>query len=115
MNESEARELQRKAQKAGLNEATLIRLLVLGYQPKAMPSDNFHEFMNRIAALADSMNQIARQANDLGLLDTAYYKQQAEQLQQFELNVYEHFMSPGKTVIMAGNEQNSLEKKFCLP
>lgn len=88
--------MQRKSQKAGMSESALIRLLVSGYEPKAMPTDSFHEFMSRIADLADSMNQIARQANALGLLDAAYYKQQAEQLQQFELDVYEHFMLPDK-------------------
>ena len=95
-DKAEAQSLARKAKKSGLSEAALVRLLVSGYEPKALPDDSFHEFIRQIAALGNSMNQIARKANALGLLDAPYYKQQAEQLTKFELDVYERFMLPDK-------------------
>lgn len=88
--------MKRKAKKAGMTEAALMRSLVSGYEPKATPDDSFHDFMRQIAALGNSMNQIARKANSLGLLDALYYRQQAEQLAKFELDVYERFMMPNK-------------------
>lgn len=94
---TEAQTLARKAKKAGMSEAALIRSLVSGYEPKAFPDDSFHDFMRQIAALGNSMNQIARKANALGFIDAPYYKQQAELVAKFELDVYERFMSPDKT------------------
>ena len=98
MNKSEAQSLKSKAKKAGITEAALIRLLVSGYEPKETPDERFFDFMRQLAALGNSMNQIARKANALGLLDAPYYKQQAEMLQRFELDVYEYFMSPDKVM-----------------
>ena len=97
MNKSEAESLARKAKKAGLTEAALVRFLVTGYEPKEKPDDRFYDAMRQLAALGDSMSQIARKANALGLLDAPYYKQQAEQLQQFQLEVRRHFILPDKT------------------
>jgi len=96
MNESEAQSLSRKAKKVGMTEAALMRSLVSGYEPKSLPDDTFHDFMRQIAALGNSMNQIARKANAIGLLDAPYYKQQAELVEKFELDVYERFMLPDK-------------------
>ena len=96
-DKSEAQDLARKAKKAGLSESALVRQLVCGYAPREKPDDHFFEVMRQLAALGNSMNQIARKANALGLLDAPYYKQQAEQLQRFELDVYAWFMLPDKT------------------
>ena len=95
-DKSETQTLQRKAKAVGMTEAALIRSLVSGYEPKALPDDSFHDFMRQIAALGNSMNQIARKANALGILDAPYYKQQAELVAKFELDVYERFMLPDK-------------------
>lgn len=97
MSKSEAQTLKRKAKNAGMTEAALMRSFVSGYEPKPLPDDSFHDFMRQIAALGNSMNQIARKANALGLLDAPYYKQQAEQLARFELDVYARFMAPDKS------------------
>ena len=96
MNEAEDQVLKRKAKIAGLSESALVRSLVCGYSPREKPDDRFFEVMRQLAALGNSMNQIARRANALGLLDALYYKEQAEQLQQFELDVYAQFMLPDK-------------------
>lgn len=95
-DKSEATDLAVKSKKAGLTESALIRSLVSGYAPKEKPDDRFYEAMRQIAALGNSMNQIARKANALGLLDAPYYKQQAEQLQQFYLEIRRHFTLPDK-------------------
>ena len=93
---SEAESLTRKAKKAGLTEAALVRSLVSGYAPKEKPDDRFYDVMRQLSAIGNSMNQIARKANALGLLDAPYYKQQAEQLQQFQLEIRRHYILPDK-------------------
>ena len=95
-DKSEAQDLARKAKKAGLSQSALVRHLVRGYSPREKPDDRFFEVMRQLAALSDSMNQIARKANALGLVDAQYYRQQAEQLQQFEIDVYARFTLPDR-------------------
>ena len=96
MNKSEALSLVRKAKKAGLTEAALIRSLVSGYEPKEKPDDRFYDVMRQLSAIGNSMNQIARKANSLGFIDATEYERQAELLQQFQLDVRRHFILPGK-------------------
>ena len=96
MNKPEALSLARKAKKAGLTEAALIRSLVSGYEPKEKPDDRFYDVMRQLSAIGNSMNQIARKANALGFIDALEYKQQADLLQQFQLEVRRHFILPDK-------------------
>jgi len=96
LNADEHRRLKRHAQKCGYSQAAYIRALLDRSVPKEKPDDRFYEVMRQLAALGNSMNQIARKANALGLLDAPYYRQQAEQLQQFRLELREHFILPEK-------------------
>lgn len=95
-DKSEAQSLTRKAKKAGLTEAALVRSLVSGYEPKEKPDDRFYDVMRQLSAIGNSMNQIARKANALGFIDAPEYERQAQQLQQFQLEVRRHFILPDK-------------------
>ena len=107
---SEALSLARKAKKAGLSEAALVRYLVSGYEPREKPDDRFYDVMRELSAIGNSMNQIARKANSIGLLDAPYYKQQADLLQQFQLEVRRHFILPEKTKCRQHSNENQLEE-----
>ena len=96
LNADEHQRLKRHAQKSGYSQAAYIRALLDKSIPKERPDDRFYEVMRQLAALGNSMNQIACKANTIGLLDASYYKQQAEQLHQFRLEVREHFILPEK-------------------
>ena len=96
LNADEHLKLKRYAKKTGYSQAAYIRALLDKSVPKEKPDDRFYEAMRQLSAIGNSMNQIARKANAIGLLDAPYYRQQAELLQRFELDVYEHFMLPEK-------------------
>jgi hypothetical protein len=98
LNADEHSKLKRHAQKIGYSQAAYIRALLNKSVPKEKPDDRFYEAMRQLAALGNSMNQIARKANAIGLLDAPYYKQQAEQLQRFQLEIREHFILPDKAL-----------------
>ena len=53
---AEAQELQRKAKKACLSEAGLIRLLIKGYEPKEKPDERFYDVMRELSAIAMMQN-----------------------------------------------------------
>jgi len=94
LNADEHKKLIKYSQKTGYSKAAYFRSLLNNRVPKEKPDDRFYEVMRQLSAIGNSMNQIARKANALGLLDAPYYKQQAEQLQQFQLEVREHFILP---------------------
>lgn len=103
-DKTEAESLTRKAKKAGLTEAALIRSLVSGYEPKEKPDDRFYDVMRQLSAIGNSMNQIARKANSLGFIDAPEYERQARLLQQFQLEVRRYFILPGR--VLAGSPKS---------
>ena len=60
----EAQDLQKKAKKACLTEAALIRLLIRGYEPREKPDDRFYDVIRRMCAIGNSLNQIASKASE---------------------------------------------------
>ena len=81
---SEAQELQRKAKKACLSEAGLIRLLIKGYEPKEKPDDRFYDVMRELSAIGNNINQLAAKANTLGFIDAPMLKNEAEKWNKFQ-------------------------------
>ena len=62
----EAQDLQKKAKKACLTEAALIRLLIRGYEPREKPDERFYDAMRELSAIGNNINQIARAVNARG-------------------------------------------------
>jgi len=94
LNADEHKKLKKYAKKTGYSQAAYFRSLLNNRVPKEKPDDSFYEVMRQLSALGNSMNQIARKANALGFIDAPEYRRQAEQLQQFQLDVRRHFILP---------------------
>ena len=94
---AEAQELQRKAKKACLSEAGLIRLLIKGYEPKEKPDDRFYDVMRELSAIGNNINQLAAKANTLGFIDAAMLKNEAEKWNKFQAEVERHYLRPDKS------------------
>lgn len=94
VDRQEAQLLQKKAKKAGVSEAALLRSLLLGYQPAEKPDDRFYEAMRQMSAIGNSLNQLARKANALGFIDAPAYRREAERWNRFQLEVKERFLLP---------------------
>ena len=74
LNETEKAKLKSNAKKVGLNESAYLRSLIMGYKPKEQPSDKFYEDMKQLRGISININQIARKANSLGIVDAPFYK-----------------------------------------
>ena len=94
---AEAQELQRKAKKACLSEAGLIRLLIKGYEPKEKPDDRFYDVMRELSAIGNNINQLAAKANTLGFIDAPILKNEAEKWNKFQAEVERHYLRPDKS------------------
>lgn len=94
---AEAQELQRKAKKACLSEAGLIRLLIKGYEPKEKPDDRFYDVMRELSAIGNNINQLAAKANTLGFIDAPMLKNEAEKWNKFQAEVERTYLRPEKS------------------
>lgn len=83
LNEKEKAKLKSNAKKVGLNESAYLRSLIMGYKPKEQPSDKFYEDMKQLRGISININQIARKANSLGIVDAPFYRKTYQKLNEF--------------------------------
>lgn len=93
----EAQDLQKKAKKACLPEAALVRLLLCGYEPKEKPDDRFYDAMREFSAIGNNIHQISVKANALGFIDTQKLNSELERLHKFQADVERQFLRPGES------------------
>ena len=96
LNEQENNRLKENAKKAGLSESGYIRNLILGYKLKEQPTEIIFEMMNQIRAIGTNLNQIARKANTLDMIDVPYYKSVYEKICKLEKRLNEELFENRK-------------------
>lgn len=90
----EAEELRKKAKKACLSEAALVRLLVKGYEPKEKPDDRFYSAMRELSAIGNNVNQLAAQANSLKCVDARELQKEVVRWHKFQADIERIFLRP---------------------
>lgn len=97
MTRTEAQDLQKKAKKACLSEAGLIRLLLKGYEPREKPDGRFYDAMRELSAIGNNVNQLAAKANALGFVDAPMLAREAERWHKFQADIERTFLRPVKS------------------
>lgn len=93
----EAQDLQKKAKKACLSEAGLIRLLLRGYEPREKPDERFYDVMRELSSIGNNINQLAVKANALGFVDAPQLKKEAERWHKFQADIERTYLRPSKS------------------
>lgn len=93
----EAQDLQKKAKKACLSEAGLIRLLLRGYEPREKPDERFYDVMRGLSSIGNNINQLAVKANTLGFVDAPQLKKEAERWHKFQADIERTYLRPDKS------------------
>lgn len=93
-NKEEATILKKKAKKVGVNESTLIRNLVMGFEPKEKPDERFYDSLKQLRSIGNSYNQLAAKANALDLIDEVEYKKQKKKLDDIIIKLKEEYLYP---------------------
>lgn len=93
----EAQDLQKKAKKACLSEAGLIRLLLRGYEPREKPDERFYDVMCELSSIGNNINQLAVKANALGFVDAPQLKKEAERWHKFQADIERTYLRPDKS------------------
>ena len=98
-NRKEAQDLQKKARKACMSEAGLIRLLVKGYEPREKPDERFYDVMRELSSIGNNINQLSVKANSLGFIDTVQLNREAEKWHKLQAKIEREFLRPDKSEI----------------
>ena len=93
----EAQDLQKKAKKACLSEAGLIRLLLRGYESREKPDERFYDVMRELSSIGNNINQLAVKANALGFVDAPQLKKEAERWHKFQADIERTYLRPDKS------------------
>ena len=93
----EAQDLQKKAKKACLSEAGLIRLLLRGYEPREKPDERFYDVMRELSSIGNTINHLAVKANALGFVDAPQLKKEAERWHKFQADIERTYLRPDKS------------------
>ena len=98
LNEAEKKRLKINAKKVCLNESEYIRSLIMGYTPKEQPCDDFYEDMKQLRGIGININQIAKKANSLGIIDEQFYKKTYQKLNEFIQSIKKKYIDIEKEI-----------------
>lgn len=93
-NDEEILTLRNNSNKVGMNESSYIRSLIMGYQPREKPDEEFYEFIKLLRAISNNMNQIAKKANVKGQVEAEEYTKNVELLFSFISEVKDKYLYP---------------------
>lgn len=96
MNDEEWNTLNRRCKKSGLPKSTYIRQLIHGLQPRDQPPPDYRLFMRQFYSIGNSLNQIARKAHALNVIDAQKYDEEIAKYHDALTRVEEAVICPEK-------------------
>jgi len=94
LNREEATMLKKKAKKVGMNESTLIRNLILGFEPREKPDERFYESLRPLYSISNNLNQLTKKANSLGFIDEVAYKKLYNEISKITIDIKKKYLLP---------------------
>lgn len=92
LNNDEDELLKEKCKKANISEAEFFRRVILGYEIKEKPNKEFYDAIKSLRGISINLNQIARKANSLNLIDVPAYKKVTTKLNEFMIEMKEKYL-----------------------
>lgn len=90
----EAARLQRLVKRTGLSREAYLRHLIGGVVPQEIPPPDYYAFMERLYRGGNLLEQISRQAQVQGAVDTAPYEEALGQFHQLVEDITEAVILP---------------------
>ena len=107
LNRKEADALAHGAKKCGLTQSAYLRHLITGFVPKELPPPDYHAMMRQLYGVANNLNQVARKAHALHVIDAQKVDECQKQVNEAILRITEAVVLPRKMNKEEWNEQSS--------
>jgi len=96
LDKKEAESLNKRVKKSGLSRESYLRHLIGGLVPTDAPPPDYYAMMKELHAIGNNLNQIARKAHVLNVMDVARYDEAVKVLDKAVLNIANAVMLPRK-------------------
>lgn len=96
LNNKEDTILKNKCQKAKISQSEFLRKVILDYEIKEKPDKEFYDTIKTLRGISINLNQIAKKANSLKLVDEPFYNKTVAELNKFILQVKEKYLIDSK-------------------
>ena len=106
LNQREADALSRSAKKCGLTQSTYLRHLITGFVPQEAPPPDYYAMMRQLYGVANNLNQVARKAHALHVIDAQKVDECQKQVNEAILQITEAVVLPRKMNKEEWNEQS---------
>ena len=103
LNDKELEKLNTFTRKSGLTRAAYVRHLLAGLQPRDLPPPDFRPMMRQLYACGNSLNQIARKAHALGIIDAQKYDEEVALFHNAVLSLNRLILEADKIPLLNGS------------
>lgn len=94
LNDAELAHLDRLVKRSGCSRETFVRSLIKGVVPADKPPPDYQSMMKELHAIGTNLNQIARKANTLDVVDVARYDTEVRKLTEAIKEIVNSVKSP---------------------
>lgn len=94
LSNDELEKLSTQAAKCGLSRAAFLRQLICGFQPKELPPPDFYPMMRQLYYCGNNLNQIAKKAHALNVIDVQHYDEVVNLFRQTVQEISNAVISP---------------------
>jgi hypothetical protein len=96
LNHTENERFKERVEKSGLSKEAYIRHLINGLIPTDIPPPDYYSMMRELHAIGTNLNQIARKAHVLGVIDAKRYDENVAALNEAVIEITNAVMLPRK-------------------
>ena len=94
LNQKEADTLAHSAKRCRRSQSAYLRHLIMGYVPREPPPQDYYAMMRQLYSVANNLNQIARTAHVLDVIDAQGYDKYARMAEESILKIMEAVIAP---------------------
>lgn len=94
LNDDEYNKLCNLVSKSGLSREAYLRQLIAGLQPRDLPPPDFRSMMRQLYYCGNNLNQIARKAHTLNVIDVQKYDEAVRLFRETVAEINKEVLEP---------------------
>ena len=97
LNDAELEKLNTAVRKSGLSREVYLRQLITGIQPRDLPPPDFRPMMRQLYYCGNNLNQIARKAHAMNVIDVQKYDEAVQQFRETVILLTREILNPAQS------------------